>query len=136
MADRPARVVRFIGAELEEVSRARCRARVALQIQSGETCAGTVEVEGACSDLEALRSVAQAAAEALTRAVGGKGGMLEVDGVSITEPFGKRTVFVAISARFGSQHRRLMGFSLIDSDPARATALAVLNATNRFLGVG
>ena len=93
-------------------------------------------------DFEALPSffceefAAQAAANAIQTAVCGKGDQLDVTGATITEAFGKRTVFVQVSALYIGQRRELMGFCLIDPDPSRAAALAVLNAVNRFLGIG
>jgi len=43
---------------------------------------------------------------------------------------------VAICARRDQQFRELTGFCQVDGEAPRAAALAVLNATNRFLGVG
>ena len=134
MSERPPRLVKFVSAEIEHLSGERCRGKVELAHVGGESHVGTVE--GACGDAERLRLAAQAAANAVQAAVCGKGDKLEVTGATITQAFGKRTVFVQVAALYLGQRRELMGFSLIDPDPARAAALAVLNAVNRFLGIG
>jgi hypothetical protein len=134
MADRPPRLVRFISAELEQLDDGGCRARVELLHQSGESFAGVVE--GGGGETDRLLSAARAAADAVRRAVGGPGDKLDVSGVTITEAFGKRTAFVQVHALYHGQRRELLGFCLIDPDPSRAAALAVLNAVNRFFNIG
>jgi hypothetical protein len=134
MSERPPRLVKFVSAEIEHLSGERCRGKVELAHMSGESQVGTVE--GACGDADRLRLAAQAAANAVQSAVCGKGDKLEVTGATITQAFGKRTVFVQVAALYLGQRRELMGFCLIDPDPTRAAALAVLNAVNRFLGIG
>jgi len=134
MANRPPRLVKFVSAEVEQLSEDRCRAQVELLHQDGKAHLG--KVEGGCAQAERLRLAAQAAADAVRSAVGGTGDQLEVTGATITEAFGKRTVFVQVAALYIGQRRELMGFCLIDPDPARAAALALLNAVNRFLGIG
>jgi len=134
MANRPPRLVKFVSAEVEQLSEDRCRAQVELLHQDGKTHLG--KTEGGCAQAERLRLAAQAAADAVRSAVGGTGDQLEVTGATITEAFGKRTVFVQVAALYIGQRRELMGFCLIDPDPARAAALALLNAVNRFLGIG
>lgn len=134
MADRAPRVVKFVSAGVEQLSEDRCRTQVELQHQDGNTHVG--KAEGGCAEAERLRLAAQAAAEAVRSAVCGAGDQLTVSGATITEAFGKRTAFVQVSALYIGQKRELMGFCLIDPDPTRAAALAVLNAVNRFLGIG
>jgi len=134
MANRPPRLVKFVSAEVEQLSQDQCRTRVELQHQDGTSHLGTAE--GGCAEAERLRLAAQAAADAVKHAVCGTGDQLTVTGATITEAFGKRTVFVHVDALYIGQRRELMGFCLIDPDPTRAAALAVLNALNRFLGIG
>lgn len=134
MPERPPRLVKFVSAEVEQLSTDRCRASVELAHQSGESHMGAAE--GICGDADRLRLAAQAAANAVQAAVCGTGDKLEVTGATITQAFGKRTVFVQVAALYLGQRRELMGFCLIDPDPVRAAALAVLNAVNRFLGIG
>jgi hypothetical protein len=134
MAERPPRLVKFLSAEVEQLPDGRCRARVELLHLGGGSHVG--QADGGCDEPVRLRLAAQAAADCVREAVGGKGDKLEVTGATITEAFGKRTVFVQVSAIYLGQRRDLLGFCLIDPDPARAAALAVLNAVNRFLGIG
>jgi len=137
MTDRPPRVLKFLSAELEEAPPHRCRGRVVLQRHGDEAVAGTVEFDGTCSGPEALNATARAAAQALLRAVDGTpDDRVEIEGVSVSEHFGRPTVCVGVNAHYGGQARQLLGFCVVDAGAPRATALAVLNATNRFLGVG
>ena len=134
MAERPPRLVKFLSAEVEQPVNDRCHARVELAHVDGKTYVG--EVEGGCDQATQLRLAAQAAADCVRQAVAGKGDRLDVSGATVTEAFGKRTVFVQVNAIYLGQRRELLGFCLIDPDPARAASLAVLNAVNRFLGIG
>ena len=134
MSERPPRLVKFVSAEIEHLSGERCRASVELLHETGQSHVGTAE--GPCGDTDRLRLAAQGAANAVQAAVCGKGDKLDVTGATITQAFGKRTVFVQVAALYLGQRRELMGFCLIDPDPTRAAALAVLNAVNRFLGIG
>jgi hypothetical protein len=133
---RPPRALRFISAQLEELAPDRRRATVIVQLQPEVDCVGTADARGERSDLASFRCVAEATAEALLQAVGAGDDMLDIDGISVIETLGKSILFVAIAADFGGETRELLGFSVIGSDHAKAGALAVLNATNRFLGVG
>jgi hypothetical protein len=134
MGERPPRLVKFVSAEVEYATADRCHVRVELAHMDGGTVVG--EADGACDELARLRLAAQAAADCVRQAVGGKGDRLEVTGATITEAFGKRTAFVQVNAIYLGQRRELLGFCLVDPDPVRAAALAVLNAVNRFLGIG
>lgn len=134
MIQRPPRQLRFVGAQIDQLSEGRCRARVELADSAQGAYAGTVE--GLCWDEDRVRSAAEATATALTQMLGFDTGALRVQGVEITEAFGHRLVMVALDARHGQENRSLMGFCVIDEDPIRAAALAVLNATNRFLNLG
>jgi hypothetical protein len=134
MADRTPRLLRFVSAEVERLPGEQCRARVELQHQDGKSHMG--QAEGACEVPPGLQVATRATAACVLQAVAGKGDKLDVTGATITEAFGKRTVFVQVDAIYFGQRRHLMGFCLIDPDPVRAAALAVLNAVNRFLGIG
>jgi hypothetical protein len=134
MGERPPRLVKFLSAEVQQPAQGKCRARVELLHEDGKTYVG--EADGDCDEPARLRLAAQAAADCVRQAVAGKGDKLDVAGATITEAFGKRTVFVQVNAIYLGQRRELMGFCLIDPDPVRAAALAVLNAVNRFLGIG
>lgn len=136
MPERPKRVVRVLRVHLDTAGRQGCRAEVALQRLAGAPCIGVVEVAGPCSELEGLRSVAEAAVAALLQAIEQPGGALEVIGLAVTQTLGKQTLFVAIAAGTKSNRRELLGFALVEGDPKMAAARAVLSAMNRYLGVG
>lgn len=134
---REPRVVKFVKAELSQEA-GKCRAQVELNRDQGRSYFGTAE--GRCESPENLRTVAQACANALLQAaaVGGDPTLFEirVNQVAIQAAFGKETVLVSVAGTYFKQRRDLLGLCVIETDPARAAALAVLNATNRFLGVG
>jgi hypothetical protein len=134
MPERQPRLIKFVSAEIEQLSEDRCRSSVELAHLDGESHVGTAE--GGCGEGDRLRLAAEATANAVHAAVCGQGDRLDVTGATITQAFGKRTVFVQVTALYLGQHRELMGFCLIDPDPTRAAALATLNAVNRFLGIG
>jgi hypothetical protein len=89
--------------------------------------------QGTAEHPDTIRGAADAAVQAVSQVLAGKGWVLLIDQTSVADTLGKRTVFVQVSARSQGKHRVLLGFCLIDADPARAAVLAVLNATNRFL---
>jgi hypothetical protein len=132
---RPPRALRFINAELWDAPLGRKRAEVTLQLQPEVDCVGSAEIHGETEEA-AFRCVAEATSEALLQAVGAGDDTVMLTGVSVIETLGKKILFVAVSASFGGESRELLGFSVIGDDHARAGALAVLNATNRFLSVG
>ena len=83
-----------------------------------------------------LACVAEAAAAAVQQVAEAEEQVVSVQRVERSEAFGKPVVMVAICARRDQQFRELTGFCQVDGEAPRAAALAVLNATNRFLGVG
>ena len=133
--ERSARVVKFVKAELTEGPGNRCVARVELAPDAGGVSVGTVE--GGCSEIDGLRSVAQATANALVKITTTGEDGLDVKGLEISQTFGKRILMLTVSAYYYRERRDLMGLCAMDEmEGTRAAALAVLNATNRFLGVG
>jgi hypothetical protein len=137
--DRAPRVVKFIKAELDE-SAGKCRARVELKhLQRGDrSYFGTAEAS--CDEPENLRAVAQATANALLQAAGTEGDAagyeIRVNQLAVQDAFGKQCVLVSVAGMYFKQTRDLLGVCVIENDPVRSAALAVLNAANRFLGVG
>lgn len=135
MADRPPREVRFLRTELEPLLHSdRCRVSVRLSRVPSETFVGTAD--GGCEGTETLRTAAIAAADALRQAMGAEDVVLEIKGVKLMEGIGVEVVMVSLAARYGGESRPLIGVCEGHQDPLRAAALAVLNASNRFLGVG
>lgn len=137
--DRAPRVVKFVKAELEE-SGGKCRARVELKhLKRGErSYFGTAEAS--CDEPENLRAVAQATANALLQAAATEGDTvgyeIRVNQLAVQDAFGKQAVLVSVAGTYFKQRRDLLGLCVIEDDPVKSAALAVLNAANRFLGVG
>lgn len=108
-----------------------CRARVQLSWIDGREFVG--ESEGVTSQAGELRCSAQAAVQALQRAVH-DGVQLELLGVKAVRAFDATVVIVSLSVLSEGNAWRMVGSYLTETDPPRAAALAVLNATNRVLG--
>lgn len=136
--ERRPRAVRFVDFKLEQLGDARCRARVELDRQLNPSLRqryiGTAEDES--STTGALRCAARAALEALRRVVGAAEEDLSYEDLKIVKVFDAPAVAVALKARHEQDMVRLVGFCLVDQEPARSAVLAVLSATNRFLGTG
>jgi hypothetical protein len=123
--------LRFLDFEFERLPSGRYRARVVLEGDPGERFVGTAE--GLGSQAGELRCAAEAATDALRGAVEEKLAF-ELLGVKAVRAFDSTVVIVAISCHNGMPATRLVGSCLTDEAPHRCAALAVLNATNRFLG--
>ena len=124
--------LRFAEFVLDRLPNGRCRARVALTWRDSEAFSG--ESEGLASQAGELRCAAEACVKALSQAV--QGGMgFELLGVKAVRAFDATVVIVSLATTGGdSSDQRVVGSVLTETDPARAAALAVLNATNRILG--
>jgi hypothetical protein len=84
-----------------------------------------------------LACVAEAAAAAVRQAAETEEEkVVSVQRIERSEVFGEPVVLVAVSAQRQQVSRELLGFCLVEDDAPRAAALAVLNATNRFLSLG
>ena len=71
----------------------------------------------------------------LGQAVAQSGLGFELLGVKAVRAFDATVVIVSLAATGGEgTDQRVVGSVLTETDPARAAALAVLNATNRILG--
>jgi len=127
----PAARLRFHDFTFQRLPNGHCRAQVVLLWSDGRQFAG--EAEGVISQAGELRCSANAAVRALERAVQPAIG-LEVLGVKAVRAFDATVVIVSLSARAEASVSRLVGSYLIQAEPARGAALAVLNATNRLLG--
>lgn len=108
-----------------------CRARVQLSWTDGREFVG--ENLGMTSQAGELRCSALAAVQALERAVH-DGVRLELMGVKAVRAFDATVVIVSLSVQSEGNAWRMVGSYLTETDPPRAAALAVLNATNRVLG--
>jgi hypothetical protein len=122
--------LRFAEFVLDRLPSGRCRAKVGLTWRDSEAFTG--ESEGLASQAGELRCAAQACVNALGQAV--QGAMtFELLGVKAVRAFDATVVIVSLSTS-AEGDQRVVGSVLTEADPARAAALAVLNATNRILG--
>jgi hypothetical protein len=125
--------LRFAEFVLDRLANGRCRAKVGLTWRDSE--AFYAESEGLASQAGELRCAAQACVDALCQAVAQSGVRFELVGVKAVRAFDATVVIVSLATTGGEGvDQRVVGSVLTETDPARAAALAVLNATNRILG--
>ena len=125
--------LRFAEFVLDRLPNGRCRAKVGLTWRDSEAFCGASE--GLASQAGELRCAAQACVEALGQAVAQSGMVFELLGVKAVRAFDATVVIVSLATTGGEESdQRVVGSVLTETDPARAAALAVLNATNRILG--
>jgi hypothetical protein len=109
----------------------RCSARVELRSEEGSLLLGMAD--GHASALGELRLTADATLRAL-KAILPSSLRLEILGVKQMRVFDVNIVIVAVgTGGEGKAPGKLLGTDLADADPIRATARAVLNATNRVV---
>ncbi len=125
--------LKFVSLSFASPADCRCRARVVLERQPGQITVASAE--GPDSGAGKLRAAAQATLETVRRSVDASPKAFELVGIKAVTVFGEAAVIVAIAFRSDRKEQRMVGFCVIDDDdPPRAAPLAVLNATNRFLG--
>jgi hypothetical protein len=118
-----------------EVRRSRARGvacRVTLR-KAEEMFVG--EAEGVENDRSRMELAARATIQALMKA-DGEGRTLAVDGVKLVDAFDREFVFVGVTARIGRDTSLLTGSCEIRDSVETASALAVLDATNRWIESG
>ena len=108
----------------------RCHAEVELTRRSGDHVVGTREGRG--TEIVALRCAGQATVDALQKVVGPER-TFELLGVKSVHAFDSVIVIVCVGVTDPDGHRRLVGTFVADRGAERAAAVAVLNATNRYL---
>jgi hypothetical protein len=91
------------------------------------------EAEGLESERSRVDLAARAALSAIVMAEGGEKG-LALDGAMVVESFGREFVFVGVTARSGREPLLMTGSCEIRESAETASALAVLDATNRWIG--
>lgn len=133
MTDRASRAVKFLRAQIDPLPDHRCQALV--QVERVGLGPSTGTAQGGNAQAEALRAVARATADALSEAYDAEGVKVRVRGVQLLEAFAQTVVIVSLAATRGADNRSLLGVCDGSGDLPRATALAVLNGTNRFLGL-
>ena len=129
MANAGERLV-FLSFEFKRFPNGMCQAEVQLEHRSGEKVVGTANGSG--YDVGSMRTAAMASVAALEKAVPA-GPKWELLGVKSTIAFDSTIVIVSIAARTEDGAIRLVGSYVTDDDRERAAAVAVLNATNRYL---
>lgn len=131
----PGERVRFYGAQRIPVAGNICRVRVRLDLPSGGSYTGVAEGPAGLDD--ELRSAAAATLDALRQIVKARkvAVKFELTEAAAFEAFGKPGVMVSIKADYQNQSPSLLGFSPLEADGLRSVAVAVLSATNRFLGI-
>ena len=134
MPERPRRTIKFVQAHIDPVGADRCRALVEFERSGSDTCTATAE--GGNDQLDALRAVTRAAADALSQTMKSEAVTVRVRGIQVVEAFAQTVVIVSVAASHAGTTRVLLGVSDSGDSPPRAAAVAVLNATNRFLGAG
>jgi len=102
--------------------------------KGGQSYSG--EAEGVESERSRAELAARATVVAIGKAVGAEGEShaLTVDGCKIVDAFECEFVFVGITARVGRETALLTGTCEIKDSPETASVLAVLDATNRWIG--
>ncbi|MBI4501540.1 MAG: hypothetical protein HY700_10295 [Gemmatimonadetes bacterium] len=132
MVQRPHRKVRFLKVELKVQPKGRCRAFVDLVKDTGDVFVGSAEGR----DSTRLDIVAFATGDAIVQTVGGTEETLVVRGAVMLPTFGTKVVVAGASVFYENQKAFVQGICMVNDDPHRAAALAILNATNRFFGIG
>ena len=131
MSDSAPRTIRFVRANVD-VAVDSCTAEVEIETRGHGYFVGSAQ--GGVSEADQLRAVARATADALSDAFDAQNTKVRVLGVQAVEAIPRNAVMVTLAASVGTDHRCLIGVCDGEThDIAEATALAVLNATNRFL---
>lgn len=127
------RTIRFIRAQIEPRADDSCEATVEIEHRGVGVFTGTAR--GPQGQQDELRAVARAMSDALSDAFEPKGARVRVVSVHLVESLTQTAVLVVLAVSRGADNQPLLGICDAKSDPVRAAALAVLNATNRFLGL-
>jgi hypothetical protein len=120
--------VRFTSFAFHRAATGKARAQVKLE-HDGKEFMG--EAEGVSTPISDLRLGADALVRALQQFLGA-GLQLEVLGVKLVRSFDADVAIVSVKLH-GATKDALVGCCLAERDPVRASALAVLNATNRIV---
>ncbi len=124
------RRVRFTGATVRSESISQRAVSVKLERRGGEQILGH---SGNGKSVTDLRRGAEAMLDALSK-LAGPGTSLVLRDVTPVVALKQSFVLAVVDVRYELQRAALIGTSPLSADPAKDGALAVLNATNRFLG--
>ena len=137
MTAQPEHRLRFANFEFTRLPSGKCYAKVDLDRSTGDVYSGTMEASG--SPTVQLRCAALATLAALHKAAEARYSFelldtsFELLGVKAVHAFDGTVVVVGVTANRGERTWQLIGACAVDESLPRAAALAVLNATNRFL---
>ena len=132
MSDGAPRAIRFVRAQIDILPGDQCQALIQLERPGSGVFTGTAQ--SGSSQADQLRAVARATADALSEVFEAERAKVLVRGAQLVEVFTQTVVIVSLAASKGARTQSLLGVCEGGGDLARAAALAVLNATNRFLG--
>lgn len=126
--------IRFQAFSFQRLDDGRCQSRVEFSwADHDDVIVG--EAEGLSSPTGDLRCAASAALDALGQVAREEGLSFKLLGVKAVKAFDSSVVIIALSvSRPAEDPMRLVGAYLTDADVTRGAAVAVLNATNRYLG--
>jgi hypothetical protein len=131
MSDNDPRLVRFVRATFD-VGIDVCEAVVEVETQDLRRFVGAAQ--GGIGEKDQVRAIARATADALSDAFEAYNAKVRVLSTRVVKGIPHNVVMVTLAASKGTHTRTLFGICDRDShDTAKAAALAVLNATNRFL---
>ena len=96
------------------------------------------EAEGVESERSRAELAARATVQAIMRARGAEGNLavLALDGCKLVDAFEREFVFVGVTAKLDRESTLLTGSCEIRDSAETASVLAVLDATNRWIGKG
>ncbi len=127
------RRVKFAGAEVKSSARAAGEV-VSIKLQrKGQSYVGR-QRNGAASAADEIRHAAEATLEALRQVVG-KDTAIELAAAGPVAALGQSFVLAVVAVTLRGQTHSLMGVCPLSLNPSRDAALAVLDATNRVLGL-
>ena len=131
VSDYAPRIIRFVRAKVD-VAGDSCVAEV--EVESPGLGSFVCSAQGGISEADQLRAVARATADALSDAFETDNATVRVIGVQVVDAVPHNAIMVTVAASMGTHSRTLLGICEGGThDTPTATALAVLNATNRFL---
>jgi len=122
------RTVVFKALEVETASEHRVRLRVTFVVNGEETQA---EEEAADTVRGRMLGAARAALRVLSALL--TKGVMELEGVKVTDAFDARLAVVGVQAVEGRDPETVLGTAPIRESPERAAVLAALDATNRWI---
>ena len=127
------RRIRFVKSTTEHDAGVR---RVSVELRRPDEGSYVGKAERPSAEADLLRAGAEAAAAAVANAAGAGDAQVKVEDIERVKMFGRDIVVASVSATYRGQTFSLFGVCEVHDDPATAGALAVLSATNRYLGIG